>query len=1107
MPFRFTYFCDLLEQLEDYATRDPPLLPKRQDELSRKAIQLWFQSHRLRIDASDSSPAALLSALFPERRTDRVYALREKTLVKLLGRVLEIGASRRAILEQWTEAGAGDLGERVQFVQRQAEMPIASAGREVTIEEVDVALTKLAARCRFSSIEVRKAGGPRADPESVLSPIFHRLQSREAKWFTRMILKSYLPVVLPEQLVLKQFHFLLPDLLRFQSSFDAAAALLRGPVIGSFPASPRHKLVEARLRKEAKKELCPKVGVKVGRVNFLKARSIKHCIQMAAGRTMSLERKYDGEYCQIHIDLTKGSDWLKIFSKSGKESTKDRSGIHDALQKCLRIGSVDCMIKQRCILEGELVVFSDKEGLIMPFRKLRKHLPRSGTYLGASKDSPTYDFEHLMLVFYDILLLDDQTTLNEMYNDRMMTLNDVVSQQTGKAVLAWRQPVDFSSRESHAHLKRLFARGIAAHWEGFVLKPTDQPYLNLESYNQSVTKSWIKLKKDYIKGLGDTADFAVVGAGFDARSCRQLDLRNARWTHFHLGCLENKEDVLRFDKKPRFRVIEAIDRTISKSDRKIMDQLGLSRWEPYSSAGNANFELRMEDGLACKMDVVFREPFVLELMGGGFDRPADKTYSTLRWPRVVKVHEDRSIKETVSFAELQEMAEASEKASDDYASQDERDWIDKLEHADPKGSWTENSHAEDETFSARTTSGSETELPSPISGSSNPRHAVRLSVLARTKLDELTCTVTADAEATALRTLRGLTRSLPTPPKSSPDDPPNKPTRGRRKPVRLESADQVRAKRKAEISALRLSPENPAKRPKIRIQHLSAPGRLMSPSVEQAPAPRNARPSLPLLEITNPRILPNKPQRTHLGKPENTTEIFSPVERRSSIAQSLTLKEPTTPRTFCPPMSTRCIHTLANTSTAAATSNSTPPGRSPCKPSAISCFLQDSIVLLSPCINQMPYLTSDLLPSHGIPFLGCSYAFLDTTLYSLTKKRIVLVETHRTKPTATFLREVRRRKGVLAKEVSSIGEDDTPCVDHRQDKEAETARLPAIASMEVYDWRLLECIDKIERDRTRAPHPNMRRESTSFEKHESEEQRQHRVVGFDFWKRCHVTSL
>lgn len=66
---------------------------------------------------------------------------------------------------------------------------------------------------------------------------------------------------------------------------------------------------------------------------------------------MSLERKYDGgkleplvllawdyvdlciEYCQIHVDLTRKENWLQIFSKSGKDSTADRRGIHQCVPR------------------------------------------------------------------------------------------------------------------------------------------------------------------------------------------------------------------------------------------------------------------------------------------------------------------------------------------------------------------------------------------------------------------------------------------------------------------------------------------------------------------------------------------------------------------------------------------------------------------------------------------------------------------------------------------------------------------------------------------------------------------------------------------------------
>ena len=74
--------------------------------------------------------------------------------------------------------------------------------------------------------------------------------------------------------------------------------------------------------------LKPTLGVKIGRQPWFKGRSIKHCLDMSHGR-MSCEEKIDGEYCQIHIDLSKGRNCIQIFSKSGKDSTDDRIALHE----------------------------------------------------------------------------------------------------------------------------------------------------------------------------------------------------------------------------------------------------------------------------------------------------------------------------------------------------------------------------------------------------------------------------------------------------------------------------------------------------------------------------------------------------------------------------------------------------------------------------------------------------------------------------------------------------------------------------------------------------------------------------------------------------------
>ena len=148
--------------------------------------------------------------------------------------------------------------------------------REVTLEEIDRALETIAGGYRFSSPDVRSKVPPHVqrNPEHILAQVFVRLQSREAKWFTRMILKSYFPVLIPEHVTFRAYHFLLPAILKIQSSFRDAIKLLdraaNNPIL-NIPPRPPHGMKQ-NMFQIAMKYFEPRIGVKVGRHTFFKAR-------------------------------------------------------------------------------------------------------------------------------------------------------------------------------------------------------------------------------------------------------------------------------------------------------------------------------------------------------------------------------------------------------------------------------------------------------------------------------------------------------------------------------------------------------------------------------------------------------------------------------------------------------------------------------------------------------------------------------------------------------------------------------------------------------------------------------------------------------------------
>ena len=386
MPLLFKKLCDLLSDLESYSSRQPPLLPARREKLYLETITQWFRIHKICVDSSDVDPVVLLSALLPARRTDRVYGIQAQSLSRKLRRCLNLGEGRWQQLEQWKTPGRGDLGECVERVQRQAEFPITSAAYEVTLEEVDQVLANIAGTNRFSAPSVRayEPASPPIDVLESLQRLYHRLQSREAKWLTRIILKEYPGLEMKESVLFRCLDVRLPAMMRIQDSFEAAIDSLRSQK-SSATGNPHGvgRVVEV----QTTDRLMPRLGVKVGRATYVKGRSVKQVASMATGRLMSVERKYDGEYCQIHVDLSKSESPIQIFSKSGKDSTKDREKLHMPIMKSLKIGSQDCGFVKACILEGEMVVWSDSANKIMPFCKLRKHVSRSGSFLGAAMDS------------------------------------------------------------------------------------------------------------------------------------------------------------------------------------------------------------------------------------------------------------------------------------------------------------------------------------------------------------------------------------------------------------------------------------------------------------------------------------------------------------------------------------------------------------------------------------------------------------------------------------------------------------------------------------------------------------------------------------------------
>jgi hypothetical protein len=70
-------------------------------------------------------------------------------------------------------------------------------------------------------------------------------------------------------------------------------------------------------------------------------------------------------------------------------------------------------------------------------------------------------------------------------------------------------------------------------------------------------------------------------------------------------------------------------------------------------------------------------------MGTGFDKLPNTSYFTLRFPHIQKVHKDRTLKDTVSYDELQKLAKHAMKLFSGGEGE-EHYWLERLQQADPR---------------------------------------------------------------------------------------------------------------------------------------------------------------------------------------------------------------------------------------------------------------------------------------------------------------------------------------------------------------------------------------------------------------------------------------
>ncbi|KAI3646477.1 hypothetical protein MP228_009405 [Amoeboaphelidium protococcarum] len=463
----------VLQKLEDNPVR----------QIKLKYLQQLFK------DARNEAPEELFDivCLIIPQRDPRTYGMKETRLVEIYSGMLALPHAEIKRLKDWkqpqlyqytTDVYDDAQSSRIDFATvllASIESRWTGVGETMNIRDVNDYLDQLnQLEKNAPSQNGFETNVPKKKKqEEIFYKIFNNCSPQEQKWIIRIIIKDMF-IGIGEDSVLRTFHPDAPEEYKFCTDLQKVV--------------DKCKDIHKRF-KDAQIQLFTQFSP-------MKLQKVLpgDVVRKMDNEPFYIEEKLDGFRMIVHLDVQMGR--VTYFSRDGLDHSHEygESQYEGASRRFWPCLTAKQGVKNM-ILDTEILVFNPANDGVEAFGTIRQV---------AAYDDGIQTGKRLYLVVFDVLYLNDQNLCMLPLSKRKSYLKDLIKEQHGIVKV-----LEYQEATTTEEIVNFMEEILLKKGEGIVVKDPKSTYIP-----DSRNGRWLKLKPDYISGLGEHLDAVIIGAKY-----------------------------------------------------------------------------------------------------------------------------------------------------------------------------------------------------------------------------------------------------------------------------------------------------------------------------------------------------------------------------------------------------------------------------------------------------------------------------------------------------------------------------------------------------------------------------------------------------------------